>query len=44
MLANMNDEKIKQFNVYWPALQMLLTDPDGRELGVKALLPSKDKL
>lgn len=26
---------------HWPALQMLLTDPDGRQLAVEAPLPSK---
>jgi len=26
---------------HWPALQMLLADPDGRQLAVEAPLPSK---
>ena len=28
---------------HWPALQMLLADPDGRQLGVEAPLPSTKK-
>lgn len=27
---------------HWPALQMLLADPDGREIGVEAPLASKE--
>jgi hypothetical protein len=27
---------------HWPALQMLLADPDGRQLAVEAPLPAKD--
>jgi hypothetical protein len=28
---------------HWPALQMLLADPDGRQLAVEAPLPSTEK-
>jgi hypothetical protein len=33
---------VRQFEKqHWPALQMLLADPDGRQLSVEAPLPSK---